>query len=214
MKTHFRRIIAALFIFSLAVPTFAASIKDIQLKSFDFDISHYNPGSLASGIGGDATASGTSNGIVWTITPTSLWSNRTTTNGSFRFKSLPNLTDSLHPSGDYTITFAQTIDSLLVALSNNDTNDSINFGLAPSDYLGTKFSGTQVTLNNKAGGLALFEHINSLTIHNVNNNGMTDGYDLAFHVIKVSPTPIPAAIWLFISALTGLTLIKKRSSIF
>ncbi|MEY4769104.1 MAG: hypothetical protein RL637_1743 [Pseudomonadota bacterium] len=209
MKLYFAGLIALLNIVVID-SAIAESIKDIRLTAFDFDVVHYEVGSDPNGKGGDATASGTSNGIPWTITPTSLWKNRTVIDGSFKFKSLPNATDNLHPSGDYTITFAQKIDSLLVALSNNDTNDSINFNLKPSDYTGTVFSGSQVTLNNKAGGLVLFENIHSLTIHNLNNNGITDGYDLAFHAVKVTSTPIPAGIWLFAASLGFLLKRKQR----
>ena len=89
-----------------------------------------------------------------------------------------------------------------MALSNNDRDDSINFGLTASDSTGVTFSGTQVVLNSTSGGLVLFENINSLTIQNFNNNGITDGYDLAFHA--VAAVPVPAAAWLFGSGLLGL----------
>jgi hypothetical protein len=174
---------------AVTAPAEALTINGVNLAGFAFDITNYNTGSTSDGLGGDATASGTSGGVAWTITPTSLWSPRTTTNGSFQFASLPNPTDNLHPSLDYTITFASPIQTLLVALSNDNTADSINFGLVPTDVGGVTLVGTQVVLNSTQGGLALFENINSLTIRNTNNNGSNDGYDLAFYVVSSVPNP-------------------------
>ena len=153
-------------------------------------------------------ASGTSNGIGWTISETNYWTNRTVTDGTFQYAALPGKTDSLHASADYTITFSQPIASLLVALSNDNLTDSINFGILASDVSGVTMVGTQVVLNSAAGGLVLFEGINSLTVQNLNNNGVTDGYDIAFHA--VSQVPIPAAAWLFGSALFGLVAVARR----
>jgi PEP-CTERM motif len=189
----------------------ALSIQDIDLNQFDFDVAQYSLGSNPAGVGDDATASGTSAGIAWSISPTSLWAGRTTTNGTFSFAGLPVLTDNLHPGGNYTITFATPIQTLLVALSNDNTNDSIDFGLTPTDYLGVTLSGTQVTLNNASGGLVLFENIRSFTISNVNSNGIDDGYDLAFHVVATVPEPAASALGLAgMAALAGLSGWRSR----
>lgn len=184
----------------------ALTINDFDLSKFSFDVTQYNLGSNGAGVGGDATASGTSGGIAWSISPTSLWSGRTVTNGTFAFSALPVTTDSLHVSGNYTITFAKPIQSLLVALSNDNTNDSINFGLVPTDYRGVTLSGTQVTLNNPAGGLVLFENVRSITINNLNNNGIQDGYDVAFHATSAVPEPGSVAM-----ALAGLAIVGGAS---
>lgn len=195
---------AAMFAVSTAS---AGSISDFDLNQFNFDITS------VTGANPNAVAKGTSNGIGWTISPTSYWSPRTVTNGTFKFAALPVLTDSLHASGDYTITFDQTISSLLVALSNDNLTDSINFGLAASDLNGVSFSGTQVVLNGAAGGLTLFENINSLTIQNLNNNQILDGYDLAFHAVaapSISEVPIPAAAFLFAPALLGFMGLRRK----
>jgi hypothetical protein len=176
-------------LWTVAVHADALTINDINLADFAFDITSYNAGSSPDGLSGDAIASGTSGGIDWTISPTALWSARTTTNGSFQFTSLPNTTDNLHPSLDYTITFASPVQTLLVALSNDNTNDSIDFGLIPKDFIGLTLVGTQVFLNSTQGALILFENINSLTVSNSNSNGSGDGYDLAFHVVSSVPNP-------------------------
>lgn len=181
----------------------APVVNGFDLATFDFDIATYSLGSAFNGTGGDATASGTSNGIGWSISPTSLWNGRTTTNGTFGFSSLPVLTDNLHPSGSYTITFAQTVDTLIVALSNDNTSDSINFGLVPTFTSGAVHAvGTQLVLDSPSGGLAWFTNVNSLTITGVNNNGIDDGYDLAFHAIAAVPEP--GTVGLFVAGLAGL----------
>jgi len=191
----------------------AGSISDFDLTQFDFDVTS------VTGSNPNAIATGTSNGIGWTISPTSYWMNRTKTDGLFNFSALPVSTDNLHASGDFTITFDQTISSLLVALSNDNYADSINFGLAPSDTTaGVSFVGTQAVLNSASGGLVLFENINSLTITNVNNNdannpipGKIDGYDLAFHAVAVSEVPIPAAAFMFAPALLGFLGLRRKA---
>ena len=204
IKVQLNKALALTIFTSLLGASQAALISDIDLTTFDFDVT--------SVVGSNPlmTATGTSNGIGWSITPTNYWMSRTVTNETFNFSSLPILTDNLHPSSNYTITFDETVSSLLVAVSNNNRTDSINFGLTASDFSGVTFLGTQVILNNAAGGLILFENINSLTIQNLNNNGTTDGYDLAFHV--VSTVPVPAAVWLFSSGLIGLIGIARRKT--
>lgn len=185
----------------------AGSISDFNLSQFNFDITSI------TGSNPNSVATGTSNGIGWTISPTSYWAPRTITNGTFNFAALPGQTDSLHASGDYTITFDQTISSLLVALSNDNLTDSINFGLAATDFSGVSISGTQVVLNGAAGGLALFENINSLTILNLDNQ-VHDGYDLAFHAVAAAPigeVPIPAAAFLFAPALIGFMGLRRKA---
>jgi hypothetical protein len=168
----------------------ALRIGDIDLSAFDFDVVAYDVGSNAAGLGGDATASGTSNGVGWSISPTNLWSGRTTTGGTFVFSSLPAPTDNLHPAIDFTLSFDQPVASLLVALSNDSGSDSINFGLVPTDLSGDLESfGSQISLTRRAGGLALFENIDSLTVTHTDNNGVSDGFDLAFYIVSTVPSP-------------------------
>lgn len=178
---------------ALADPVFGG----IDLAEFSFDITSY------TNAGASSLASGTSNGIGWSISPTAYWANRTVTDGSFAFAALPNPTDNLHASADFTITFNQPIGRLLVALSNDNTTDSIDFGIVPTLMQGVSAVGTQIVLNNAAGGLALFENLNTLTVTHTNTNTL-DGFDLAFHAVAV-PEPGTYALMLAgLGALAGL----------
>lgn len=207
-----KRIVSGALISSLVLGftglSSAGSISDFNLSDFNFDVTSYTY--TNSGLGNSSTASGTSNGIGWTISPTNLWSGRTTTTGTFQFSSLPNLTDNLHTSTDFTITFDTVISSLLVALDNDGGTDSVNLGLVPVDYTGLTLDGTQLLLASPAGGgLALFENIQSLTISHLNTN-VADGFDFAFHAFPSAPVPEPTTMLLFGAGIAGLAAAGRR----
>jgi len=191
----------------------ATIVNGFDLETFSFDVASYTIRPGSAGIDGQAEASGLSNGIGWSISPTNLWSGRTNTQGTFSFAALPNRTDNLHASLDFTITFDQKIDTLVVALSNDNLLDSINFGLTPSFLYGNvSYSGSQINLTHKSGGLVWFTDVDSLTIHNVNNNGLSDGFDLAFHALPAvtAPVPEPETYALLLSGLGVMALRMRR----
>ena len=194
-------------------------ISDFDLAQFDFEITSLTENGVAvtpgvNQVRTNVIASGTTNGIGWTITPTAYWMLRTLDNNSFNGNILPISTDNLHPSREYTITFDQVIDTLLVALANDNTSDSIDFQMLPTDISGNlSFDGTQAVLGIPSGGIALFENISSMTITNVESN-FRDGYDLAFWAPStVSAVPVPAAVWLFGTALLGFIGISRRRNL-
>lgn len=199
---------------TISAPSYASIFAGLDTADFDFDVTNYNPGT-GNGTSGDSTASGTSNGIGWSIGPTNLFTGRTVTNGTFNFTNggtniLGMSTDSLHTSSDFTLVFDQTIAVLYVALSNDNTNDSINFGMTPDAVQDLTVSGSQLLLaTNAQAGLAKFTNINSLTITHTNTN-VFDGFDLAFHA-QAKDVTAPSA---FAFLVLGMLMVGARKSRF
>ena len=57
--------------------------------------------------------------------------------------------------------------------------------------------------------MTLFEHINSITISHVNNNGINDGFDFAFSAIS-APVLEPETLVLLGSGVADLALYRHR----
>lgn len=203
--------VSCLLALTLVTPPAQAQtrISELDLSRFSFDVLRYNTGTNEFL---NSTASGTSGGVGWAInTPTSLWSGRTTTTGGFRFSALPLRTDNLHPGSNYTIEFERPVQTLLVALSNDNCCDSINFGIMPTDWTSgvSVAPNGQVTLNSQSGGLVLFTNLNTTLLHNTNSNGINDGYDLAFWA--VTAVPEPATVLQLLAGLGALGYARRRS---
>ena len=206
---------AAVAVLALPGLSHAETISDFDLSTFSFDVISYAPNG-ATGLEDFATASGTSNGIDWSIGPTSLWSDGTTTDGTFSYDELPIMTDRLHPSIEFTITFAAPIDSLLVAMSNN-TNDAVNFGIVPTDLLGNvSVTGTQVNLTQPwGGGLVLYTGLGgTLAMTHLNTNDR-DGFNFSFHAVgspevQIQSVPEPSTAMLFGAGLVAMVARGRR----
>lgn len=205
----------ALFLMVLCAPSHAGMVfAGFDTSDFDFDVVDYDPGS-GSGLNNEATASGTSNGVNWSIGPTNLWTGRTRTNETFNFINsginiLGKSTDNLHTSNNFTVVFDRVVETLYVALGNDGSgNDSINLGLIPDQVQGLIVSGTQITLaSGGQAGLAMFSNINSLTVSHSNVNAL-DGFDFAFHA-QASDVSAPSLFAIFAMALAFLSYSKTR----
>lgn len=174
---------------------------DLTLQTFTVDTLNNNP---------DVT--GTSNGIDYSLTAdTAFFSGFSNTTELQQYNDLPNSYDDLHLGVDFTIQFAQPIDYLLVALANdNNTGDGLNFGLTPDDSTGISVLGTQLSITDIGGALALFVFDSPvISLTHTDNNGMTDGFDVSFFA-GVTPIPVPPAVWLFGSALLGLVGYSRK----
>jgi hypothetical protein len=203
-----RCVLFAILILFYALDSRALDIASIDLNNFDFDVQIYNLGSDPDGLGDDATASGTSNGIAWSIGPTDIYEDFTTTDESFVFSSLPNPTDNLHVSMDFTITFQSPVQNLLIVLSNNNCCDAVDFGYVPTEIAGDiTNSGSQILLTSESGGLALFTGLgNVVSISHIDSNGY-DGFDIAFYA---NPIPEPNTALLLGIGMMGLGMKRRR----
>lgn len=197
-----------------AAACFSASAQaalPIAPNTFDFNVTTINYNANQNGYA--HYIEGNSNGVNWDMYANSLWNARTYTNDRFNYASSGVYgIDSLHPGADFKIEFDRPIGSLLVLLSNDNLADSINFGnhYTVGDSSGITYDNLsgQVTLNSASGGWILFNDIQSNTIFHTNNNGINDGFDMAFHV--VSTVPEPSTLGLMFGGLGLIGLIAAR----
>lgn len=166
------------------IPDLPQSIGDIDLSTLSFEVQE-----MASA-NGKVVARGTSNGVGWTVTANNIYGPLTNQSGGARFNDLPRAYDDLHVGSDFTITFDQPVTSMLVVLANdNDTGDGPNFQeLTPVDVVDASApdGGTQVRIEDKGGALFCYRDIDITSLTHVNDNGINDGWDLAFFVFPVA----------------------------
>lgn len=164
----------------------ALEISQLDLQNLSFDVQEFRVDKAL----GKTIAKGTSNGVGWTVTANSIFRPYTNMNGGARFNDLPGNYDDLHVGSDFTIGFDRPVTSMLVVLANdNDTGDGPNFQeLAPRDFVDASNpdGGTQVRIDDKGGALFYYYDINITTLTHVNDNGINDGWDLAFFVFPAA----------------------------
>jgi len=133
---------------------------------------------------GKVVATGTSNGVGWTVVANNIYAPLTNKEGGASFNDLPGQYDDLHVGSDFTITFDRPVQSLLVVLANdNDTGDGPNFqDYTPVDFVDATApdGGTQVRIDDRGGALFYYRDVEIVTLNHVNDNGINDGWDLAF----------------------------------
>ena len=188
--------------FCASLGTNATSISDLDLTALSFEIDSFadNP-----------RIPGTSNGIPFeflAVSPVFVpFSNLV---GSQDY-GLPNNFDDMHAGSSFTITFAEPISKLLVALANdNITGDGPDFGLIPADSSGITLgggTGTRLGISDTTGALALFEFATPVSVITHTNDAVNDGWDLSFFAY---PVPIPPSVVLLAPALWILSR-RQRS---
>lgn len=164
----------------------ALEISKLDLQNLSFDVQEFRVDKTL----GKTFAKGTSNGVGWTVIANDIYRPFTNMQGGARFNDLPGNYDDLHVGSDFTIVFDRQVTSMLVVLANdNDTGDGPNFQeLAPRDFVDANNpnGGTQVRIEDKGGALFYYYDINITTLTHVNDNGINDGWDLAFFVFPVA----------------------------
>lgn len=162
--------------------------------------------------GSNASASGTSNGIGFTLTSEFIWNVRTVTNGTYQGFTggnfaipMPN-SDVLHGS-NVSITFAETVQTVLVYVADDDNgSDAVfDFGIVPEVLSGSVVvSGTAFGASAVAGGLVRLNNVNSNTLF---SPIAADGNDYA---IVANPVPEPGSIALIGLGLAAMARRPKR----
>ena len=126
---------------------------------------------------------------------------------------LPSNFDDIHAGASFTITFAEPISKLLVALGNdNNTGDGPDFGRLPADSTGITLGGTTGTrlgISDTSGALALFEFAIPVTTVVHTEDALDDGWDLSFFAY---PVPIPPSIILFAPAVWAVSRLRRPKS--
>lgn len=167
-------------------------------------------------------AEGTSNGIGWSAAAADAlvgfnYGGYTCTTNCYAPPQLAGAspTGRLHASYGFTITFDSAIKWFLVAFSNDSTQQGgFDFGMAPT-YVSQNITvnGTQLAMNNSAGGWALFTGLDTTMISHINwflnSNGTPDGYHVAWFA-GTTPVPLPASAWLLLTGLAGFGALSRR----
>lgn len=163
-----------------------ALIADIDRDRLTFDVQTLEQDPAT----GKVVATGTSNGVGWTVTAVNIFAPLTNQSGGATFNDLPGDYDDLHVGSDVVITFDQKVTSMLVVLGNdNNTGDGPNFQeLAPEDFVDAEaLNGTtQVRILDPGGALFYYRDIEITQLTHVNDNGINDGWDLAFFVFPTA----------------------------
>ncbi len=189
-----------------ALNTQATMISDLDLNNLSFEVIYDSDQSKAHG---------TSNHIGYQFDAVSNFYHAfSNTSGWQTFNDIPGSYDDIHAGSSFTIHFDSPIQSLLIALANdNNTGDGPDFGLTPTDAIDISFTGTQSSITDIGGGLIYFQFNSPTSSITHTNNAIGDGWDLAFFANPENTSvPVPAAFWLFSSALLLIFRLNKFST--
>ena len=204
--------IAAAIVCGVAGTSQATTISSLDLSALSFEVDSLPSSTWA------ASATGTSNGIGYSVSVATggFYVPLSNTTNSQTYNDLPGSYDDLHLGRDFTITFANPISMLLIAMGNdNNTLDGPDFGIQPDETVGINLIGSQLSITDIHGALALFSFSTPVTSLSHVNIGRLDGYDMSFFAYPApSPIPLPAGLPLLLTALAGGFAVsrKKRAS--
>ena len=166
-----------------------------------------------------ATATGTSNGVGWTLGPSHFSSCcGATINSTFNGFNNANFitpvanTDNLHiTQANFSLTFDQAITSIVFYIQENGGTASLDFGIAPTVLSGganLSITGTRISPNT-VGGAIEYSGLNTTTLNH--GSVVFDGMNMAFFVTGVaSIVPEPGTLSLLGVGLIALGFMRRK----
>ena len=139
-----------------------------------------------------ASASGHSNGIAYTLNGergSSIFTGFSNDGEDQEFNDLPMPHDAIHVGSNFSITFDEPVQALIVATANdNATGDGFDFGMTPLETVDIEMQGTFMRSEDHRGTLALFVLVEPTdTWESLSEDAISDGIDLAFFAYPVWP---------------------------
>jgi len=177
------------FTFAFAGLAQAQSLEDLIAGELTFSLEDY--GELVR-TNFRESASGHSNGVAYTLTGergSSIFTGYSNDREDQEFNELPVGHDAIHIGSNFTLTFDEPVQALLVATANdNGTGDGFDFGMAPLETVDIEMQGTFMRSLDPRGTLALFVLVEPAEVWESNSeDSISDGIDLAFFAYPVWP---------------------------
>lgn len=167
----------------------AQSLEDLIAGDLTFSLEEY--GDLVR-TNFRASASGHSNGIAYTLTGergSSIFTGYSNDREDQEFNDLPMPHDAIHIGSNFTLTFDEPVQALLVATANdNNTGDGFDFSMTPLETVDIEMQGTFMRSLDPRGTLALFVLVEPAEVwESMSEDAIVDGIDLAFFAYPVWP---------------------------
>ncbi|MCH7614450.1 MAG: PEP-CTERM sorting domain-containing protein [Nitrospinae bacterium] len=207
-----RRYASKLLVVAMALFTIASGEATAVPIPVEFDIT------TVSGTNPTRTASGTSNGIGWSVSSTFISGftipfDQTQTVFDTLTPSItnPGVYDNLHVGSlNFILTFDVPIFSLLAYIGENSTDlaPGLDFGITPDFVSGAvNFFGTRFAPSSKTGGVVLIKNINSTTLtHTAFGPEFDNDIHFAFFV---TPVPEPSTLVLLAIGFAGIVIYAR-----